>query len=934
LATTISTSQTYDSAARTAGDTYTITSGATFTIDSDTRDGKNAPASRAGSMSSFTMTAATGGTVLLDGSKVWIIDYDGRIGTPNVPALGTIIAGVTSGAYGELMNISATIATTPTAAGSAMPATGIIKLKSITGTFQDNETLEIQGSTDLCLANGIGRRGWIEVVMDDAAGITIGRAQKWQATGDWFVSATTTSGSRHQQIQFPNYGGANFFLPGCWIQQPDQSSTYVLSGNVVTVTYTAHGYGVGQQVELDFTSGTGVDGLYTIVSVPSANTYTVALTGTDTSGNVTASIYEYYPGVLSGTGSPWATTALGTDARSKFVQCLAGGIIRIGGDGSNSIGDLPASGRKVKVPNIFLKSAATASRASDSVPNATLASRPDFTVTNAGQIDMEYCIGHWQMLLGQAFSVRLHHFALFDRMDITETASPLDLNDGGCGLYNISTDGNIFVLTSNFAGGTIQDWRCGRSGTIASADYGWNVTYCNNITFRRCHFQNRTFRTNAGGHPFYAAYCGGLIFTDCVVVGCSLYLLACADTTITRLQYADSYHTTSSSTTPPVGVIQLINGTSDTMIDGFSWYTSVANMHPDLAAVYLSAAYGVQIRNIGTYSVPLTAGSSNAMLYFCDDAGNSQDIIIKRVYLDLIATTFYRSINSTKNVEIANCDGNQTSYKVLTSAALNQIIKNIGITTTTPASTASIYGSIFYHHFTSTSAGRLGLRFNEDTAEYSAYVTKSFSTSATGTSGFDSTQGLALINSGDYAIFEFPYTIKGIDSFQNSAPTVTTSTNMTIEYQIDTGSGYGGSWKTFNASNLSGETVDETTGFKFKIKCSCNSTAAANLLTVLYCLTNSNTTAQAIQYPLDTYVLTLTGFQSGSDVVIYAAGTTTVRNSVDSATSYTYTYETPEAVDIGIFKAGYIPFYIRNYTLLSADASLPIAQTIDRAYLE
>ena len=253
---------------------------------------------------------------------------------------------------------------------------------------------------------------------------------------------------------------------------------------------------------------------------------------------------------------------------------------------------------------------------------------------------------------------------------------------------------------------------------------------------------------------------------------------------------------------------------------------------------------------------------------------------------------------------------------------------------TTPASTASIYGSIFYHHFTSTSAGRLGLRFNEPTAEYASYVTTSFSTSATGTSGFNSGEGLALINSGDYAIFEFPYWIKGIDSLQNSAPTITTSTNMTIEYQIDTGAGYGGTWKTFNASNLSGETVDEVAGFKFKIKCTASATAAANILTILYCLTSSNAAAQAIQYPLDTFLLTLTGFQSGSDVVVYAAGTTTIRSSADAVSSFSYEYETPEAVDIGIFKAGYIPFYIRNYTLLSANASLPIAQVTDRAYLE
>ncbi len=158
---TISTSQTFDSAARTAGEAFTINSGAVFTIDSDTRDGKNAAASRAGSMSSITMTAASGGEVVIDGTNVWLIAYDGRIGTPNVPALGTTIAGVTSGATGELMNCTSAINATPTAAGSAMPATGYFKLKNVSGTFQDNETLEISGSTDLCLANGVGARGWV-----------------------------------------------------------------------------------------------------------------------------------------------------------------------------------------------------------------------------------------------------------------------------------------------------------------------------------------------------------------------------------------------------------------------------------------------------------------------------------------------------------------------------------------------------------------------------------------------------------------------------------------------------------------------------------------------------------------------------------------------------------------------------------------------------
>ena len=792
---TISTSQTFDSAARTAGEAFTINSGAVFTIDSDTRDGKNAAAARAGSMSSFTMTAASGGQVLVDGTKVWLIAYDGRIGTPNVPALGTIIAGVTSGATGELMNCTSAINAIPTAAGAAMPATGYLKLKSVTGTFQDNETLEIQGSTDLCLANGIGQRGWIEVVMDDAAGFTIGRAQKFSITGDWFESATVGSGAAHQQVQFPNYGGANFFLAGCWVDE-------AADGN-----------------------------------------------------------WEFWPAGITGTGTFWAAANMLAETKNKFCECLAGGIIRFGGNGTTAWGKIPTSGAKFRIPNVLLKSAATGSRASDSTPHATTTSRPDFAMTNAGSLYINKAIGHWNIVSSQAYALSLQYLALFDVYNISETATALVLNECHNGNHLIANDAPAVLLANNYAGGTVTNCKWGRSGTIAASDYGTSVTYCNGFTFTGCHFQGRTLRTNASAYPAYFGYCDDLTFNDCVTVGSGTYIFTSTNVTVNDHQYADNYAGISSGTNAPVGALVLTNS-NGVLIDGFSWYTATANQHPDTCIVYTSFTQNLKVRNIGTYASPLTAGSSNAMLYLCNDAGNSYNLEFKRIYLNLIATTFFNCVNSTKKVQIANCEGNTTAYKALVAGALDMEVKNCGLLGTglgiVPASLLSIYGSMFAHLFTSSTAGRLQLKFNEDSAANSAYVTKSFSTSATGTSGFNSGGGLALINSGDYIICEFPWKIIGVDSFQNSAPTVTTSTNMTVEYQINTGSGYGGTWKTLNASNLSGETVDETAGFYFKIRCTANATSASNILTHVAALTSSNATAQAIQYPLDVVPVTIT----------------------------------------------------------------------------
>jgi len=65
------------------------------------------------------------------------------------------------------------------------------------------------------------------------------------------------------------------------------SGTYSQTGTTVTVTITGHGYITGNLAYLDFTTGTAVDGSYS-VTVVDANTFTVTQASRTTSGNVTA----------------------------------------------------------------------------------------------------------------------------------------------------------------------------------------------------------------------------------------------------------------------------------------------------------------------------------------------------------------------------------------------------------------------------------------------------------------------------------------------------------------------------------------------------------------------------------------------------------------------------------------------------------------------
>jgi hypothetical protein len=69
----------------------------------------------------------------------------------------------------------------------------------------------------------------------------------------------------------------------------DLSATYSQSGTTVTVTATSHGLYVGNKVYINITSGTGVDGTYTVSSVANANTFTYTA-GTSLTTSGTASL--------------------------------------------------------------------------------------------------------------------------------------------------------------------------------------------------------------------------------------------------------------------------------------------------------------------------------------------------------------------------------------------------------------------------------------------------------------------------------------------------------------------------------------------------------------------------------------------------------------------------------------------------------------------
>lgn len=642
--------------------------------------------------------------------------------------------------------------------------------------------------------------------------------------------------------------------------------------------------------------------------------------------------YEFYPN--AGT-----TTTIGTEAtRGKVVWIDNTGLVRIGNSGAATNGFTPDSGLAVVIPNVFLQCCTTTARNAEVIPNATIATRYDFTTTGGGVVNIDKANSAWYGSFSQPYSVQLSNSGFVDAILLSECATSCTWSKVGVG--NKPTTALVtqpLTMTFNFAGGTLTDCVFAMVSQSASGNHISVMTDISGFTFTRCTLRANTIRGNAATYSINALRANNITMTDCTIIQGSITLSTCSNFNTTNLTYVDCVSGTT-VTTYAMYVWILLLGTNNCTFSGLS--IPVTNTHPYSALLIISAAgcNNIKLRNIASRVTPLSMGSTNAcgLIYILAAGAAASDIKIQRVYTSNTRTGIMAGDNSSTRILQESVFGDYADSADV-AAVLNYEIKGIGGTLALTAQT-SVYGTHWFDCFTSTTAGRIGLLMNEPTS-----LTTSQVTLANG-AAFTSTGRLYMPVIGHQATFETPNFILGHTSFQNAAAVMAggTATNHTYNFQIDKNDGSG--WSAYAGSDyatvaalgtaLSGVTsIDASKGFKLRLRLTTKviNTAA---ITSFYVLTNSSTTAQDYQYPLDTITLTLTGLQTGSDIVILAAGTETERVNVDAnaTSSYNYVYSATENVDIGVFKIGYVPYYVRNYALSSSNSSLPIAQVADRNY--
>lgn len=833
-------------AGKAGGDTYNI-NGGTLVIDQDTRYGANASSTAA--LGTVAISTTLGGIVDVDGRAVRWIPYD--TGSGNVPAGGTVIT--QGGASGKLICVASAINVAPTAPAAAMPASGFIKVKQVSGSFAAGALTGIGAS-----ATGADVVAPISIVGDEVGTFSVPRLGLGRFRGAWY-DVGTTSGVNTTDYQLPTQGEL-FWLAG---------------------------------VQVETAAGSGV--------------------------------FAWWP--CTGSLAAEAGNVGSDEIRGAVCWISTAGVLRFGRDLSgNTTGALPGAGRKIRIPNILTANCTTAARGANVLPNATFVTRYEFVTTASGALTFDTCSLNWFLNATQAYSLTLADVVIADELWLQEVATEV-VGLRVCVGPTAALAQPAIYATLCPAGMSFTDSVFLRATLATSGALVLQITDCRDAVFLRCRSQGLAARATTNALTMQLNRCTNFSWLDSTCVNGSARISTCDSVLFSNLKFADVTSGATSSAQALTAAVNFESGTRNGVVDGMT-FGGLTNVHPYAALVNVSTCDTVKVRNIGSRASPLSLGSASqtgVVMFFTGTADN-RNVKVQRVYCSNTRTNLFTQANESFRVVIENCAGD---YADAPAIVANQAIVRSTACTLAVAAQNAVYGSIWNDCFTSTADGRLVLLMNEPTSAEAAQVTLENG------AAYTATGGLSMPVIGMRATFEMPYAMLGHTGFQNAVAVMGGGTigNYTLEFQANTGSGFG-AWTALNGANLAAVGAFPSTGVKLRVRIT-TSTTNSTAITSLYMLTTSTTTAQETQlFPLDTNTITFTGLPTGTDVVVLTAGTDTILDQRDAnpTSSYAFVYSGAQTVDVGFIKPGYVPFYIRGLSLTTADSSIPVALTADRNY--
>ena len=624
--------------------------------------------------------------------------------------------------------------------------------------------------------------------------------------------------------------------------------------------------------------------------------------------------YEFYPNCISIVGA----NLVGTDElRGRVCWLATNGTLRLGSDGTNTNGFCPPAGRKIVIGNIFLANCTTADRTENALPHATLTSRYEFSTTNGGEVFMDKTTCAWYVSLNRASKVKLQNSCIYSQLYLEMIGSRFTLTRFGVAPRTTqnATAGQFYNIV---LGGDAVD--C--TFAVVGGGGGYPVDIQNSadivLTRPRCIY--------AGLYsPVYTI--GGIAVTR----GTNITVLnPILGTAYISLNYAINFYAKDvvfysrqgdAAAQSTAAILAVYSGCDGVLFDGLQVPVSTAVVAGRVGTVRVYSPKNIEYRNLGTRENPIDMGNTNqTFIDIYTEAGGK--VTIRRCYYINCRSYGVITCTNQNDLKVDNLHWVGGTYDALrTSGSLNTRIRGCRHPVISPLIGTLTYGTHWQDGYTSDTAGKIQLLFNEPSEETWPYFTASEGVA------FDGTAGLRMPTVGMSLIAEMDYFSLGHTGFSSTAPVF--SSNFTAEYQIDTGSGWNGTWLALNTTNLMAETVSSTVGFKLKFRFT---TSTANTVASSGCTVYTTTTAEAQQvlYPLGNISIDFIGVHAGTEIRIFNESNVEVagvENCVDNP-NLTWSASSDGLFTIRIISVEY-GLEEFTYTATIGNHSIPIQQEID-----
>ena len=580
-------------------------------------------------------------------------------------------------------------------------------------------------------------------------------------------------------------------------------------------------------------------------------------------------IYEFWPNV-----NGLSPATLAADERGKVCWIGTQGKAYLGGNGTTAGGMKPSAGRNIQVPNIVLLSCTSAAPTANTVPAALSATRKTIN-TRSGNISLNtvnYC---WNGIFAVHGDLTVTNCGFLDRFSSDSARGAVVVNGGGVG---VTTSAQLqlyaFAITNNLLSPAVSNFNC-----VAYANYG-TVAYVSGtagLSLTNVKGQLLVARGGVTVKAIDVANSTNFSLSGCTGIGSPITIEpTCSNGSVVNSFYCDTLLGNAGASSSQVSAIQ-IGGTNIT-VDGLSWATATANAcAPQVSLVGSSGQItNSVIRNLGSYAAPLNGCAAlGGVVSLGTSTAVAQGCVVERAYVtntagSLVDGNGYLASGLTfQNVMVdvamssgAFLYGQDTVYKGIFGVAYSGDFGAVG--------TAFIDGWV------SATAGYLAIIPNRNSARTTNYVVNSGTENVILPGNGDLYPRIA----GEQVTWTMPYFILGHSSIGGSVAIEGTYTagNHTLQYDVDTGAGFSGTWK--SPATVTAVPNPTTVGCRVMFRWTVGANNS-DLVTMITLATVTDATTQQAQYPLNTIQLGVSGAVAGSSLAVYnpgatLAGTTTV----------------------------------------------------------